>query len=205
MTRKKTKSGFAVGSRDAFMVVDMNQDMLLESGKLFVRGLPDEIGPQKLIRLVLRINRLPFGFRFVVSEMHPPGHIESKIYREHALKGTPGQQWPDELKELYEKADFRLTKGMEKDIISVPLYTSKGFFRLIPLLRKRGIERIFSAGIAYDHCLGESAIALALQGFQVFVIRDAARSVPPPNGDAEKMKKKLELYDIVEISSANLF
>jgi nicotinamidase-related amidase len=204
MKRKKDEGRFSIGPGDAFMVVDMNKDMLFENGKLFVRGLPGEPSPQELVRLILEIDRLPFIFTFVVSDMHPPGHIESRIYREHSVKGTSGQEWPDELKELFERADFHLIKGMERELISVPLYTSRDFFRLIPLLRQRGIERIFSAGIAYDHCLGESAIALALQGFKVFVIRDATRSVPPPHGKAESMEKKLKLYKVKEIFSKRL-
>jgi nicotinamidase/pyrazinamidase len=202
--KSKNAGRLNIGPNDAFMVIDLNKDALLESGKLFVRGLPGEIAPQELISLVLKINQLPFGFRFVVSDMHPPGHIEAKIYREHAVKGTSGQEWPEELKELYDSADFRLVKGMEKELVSVPLYTGKDFFLLIPLLRKSGIKRIFSAGIAYDFCLGESAIALSLQHFEVFVIRDAAPSVPPPNGSSDTMKKKLELYHVAEISSTNL-
>jgi nicotinamidase/pyrazinamidase len=204
MKKKEGRGRILVGPHDAFMVVDMNQDMLFENGKLFVRGLPGEPSPQELVRLILELDRLPFIFTFVVSDMHPPGHIESKIYREHANEGTPGQEWPAELKEMYAQADFRLIKGMEKDIVSVPLYTSQDFFRLIPLLRKYVIKRIFCAGIAYDYCLGESAIALSQQHFPVFVIRDACRSVPPPNGEADTMKKKLKLYGVTEISSARL-
>lgn len=204
MAKKVAKPRFGIGPRDAFLVIDLNEDMLFESGKLFVRGLPDEPGPEELIRLILWIDQFPFGFKLAVSEMHPPGHIESRIYGEHSVKDTPGQEWPPEFRRLLKKADFRLMKGMEKEIISIPLYTSRDFFRLIPLLRRREIKRIFCAGIAYDYCLGESAIALALQGFEVFVIRDATRSVPPPNGDAAKMKKKLELYGVREIQSASL-
>jgi nicotinamidase/pyrazinamidase len=191
-----------VGPNDAFLVIDMNSDFLNPTGKLFVRGITGEPGPEELVKRILWLNNLPFGYRIMVSEMHSPDHLEFIHYPIHAIKDTGGQRWPEELLEMYDKADFRLVKGMEPEIMSAPIYAGKDFFQLIRSLRAADIKRIFIAGLAYDQCLGEAAIALSHQHFEAIIVRNATRSVPPPRGRVETMKQILRLYGIKEVKSS---
>jgi nicotinamidase/pyrazinamidase len=188
-----------IGNEDALILIDLNNDFIFPDGKLFVRGTRKEPSPEKLIEKIIKINLLPFGYRVKITAGYHAGHIEHQKFGEHAVIGTLGQDWPEELNRLF-AYDFELIKGKEEGVICSPVYTSRDYFDLIRNLRKQGIKRVFCAGLAYDHCLGESAIAFDLQDFEVFVVRDAVRSV----GDPSAMKRKFELYDVNEIFSNGL-
>lgn len=188
-----------VNKGDAFLVIDMNQDLLYPAGRLFAGGIPGEPGPEELVERIVLLNSLPFGYRIMVSENHQPGHFEFDHYPVHAIENSAGQKWPDQLSGLYDRANFRLVKGTEEGLMSGPLYASADFFLMIRSLRYAGINRIFLAGLAYDQCLGEAAIVLSHQRFEAVIIRDAARSVPPPRGKAEIMEQILRLYGIKEV------
>jgi len=47
-------------------------------------------------------------------------------------------------------------------------------------LRERGITRLFLTGLAYDFCVGFSAIAAAKLGFKAIVVEDLSRAVNLP-------------------------
>lgn len=47
-------------------------------------------------------------------------------------------------------------------------------------LKERELRRIFVDGLAFTHCVGWTALDLAAEGFEVYVIIDATRSVPIP-------------------------
>jgi nicotinamidase/pyrazinamidase len=199
MLRNRFGQEITINESDAFVVIDMNKDMSEKDGALFIRGIEGEVGPDELIDNILEIDRLPFGYRVAVSAMYEEGHIEFETYPKHCILGSPGQAWPEKLTVFHDKADCILVKGTEEGIISMPVYAARFFFDFIRKLRKQGIKRIFCSGLAYTHCVSEAAIAFSNQGFEVYVIRNAARSVPPPNGDAVITKKKLELYGVGEI------
>lgn len=190
-----------IGISDALIVIDGQFDFVDPAGALYVAGNLLEESNDEVIRNILKLAALPYGYRATTEDDHPPGHIESTIFPPHCVHMTTGQLYINPLRTLYNNADKNIPKGGDADVIAYSVATSDHFPAHISALRQRGIKRIFVVGWAYTHCVGESAIAYASQGFEVFVVRDATRSVPAPYGDADKMQKKLELYGVKEIFS----
>ena len=44
-------------------------------------------------------------------------------------------------------------------------------------LLEKGITRVFVVGLAYDYCVGETAIDSSLAGFETFFVTDATKPV----------------------------
>jgi nicotinamidase/pyrazinamidase len=55
---------------------------------------------------------------------------------------------------------------------------------LAAYLQARGLTRLFFCGLAYDFCVGFSALAAARLGFESLVLEDLTRAVdlPPSSG-----------------------
>lgn len=200
------KKKIQIGETDALIIVDMHNDFVSPEGKLFVEGLPGESSMSQILMNIKKLAELPFYRRFTIEELHKPGHIEFPIHGEHCLEGTVGQLYHRSLIPTYDKANMHLVKGDNIYILSYSASASSEFLHHIVHLRLAEIKRVFIVGLAYNFCVGESAIDYARQGFEVFVVRNATRSIPPPPNAAlsitEKfsgMENKLKLYQVKEI------
>lgn len=180
----------AIGERDMLLVVDVQNDFC-PGGRLAVpRG--DEVVPV--------INRLAQRFPHVAltQDWHPPGHHSfasahpgkaafetvalaygpQVLWPDHCVQGTPGAALHAGLD--LPQAELVLRKGYHKAIDSYSAFfendrrTRTG---LAAYLRERGIERLFLAGLAFDFCVGYSAIDACSEGFAVVVIDDACRGI----------------------------
>jgi nicotinamidase/pyrazinamidase len=56
-------------------------------------------------------------------------------------------------------------------------------------LRERGLARVFLAGLAYDYCVGFSALDARRLGLEAVVLRDACRAIDL-NGSAAAMEEE---------------
>jgi nicotinamidase/pyrazinamidase len=175
---------------DALVVVDVQQDFC-PGGNLPV---PDGDA------IVPLINRLARRFKNVVltQDWHPEGHQSfasshagSKPY--DIVQMTYGQQilWPDHAIQGTSGADFHphldiptatllIRKGFRPAIDSYSAFFENDRTTLTGLagyLRERGLKRVFLAGLAFDFCVGYSAIDAVRQGFAALVIEDACRAI----------------------------
>ncbi len=192
---------------DALLVIDMQNDFL-PGGPLAV---PDGD------TIIPGINRLTRRFDHVIltEDWHPGGHIsfatahEGKrpfvdtaeaayglqtLWPDHCLGGTPGAEIASALE--VRSAELILRKGFRKDIDSYSAFfendktTGTG---LAGFLRERGLTRLFFCGLAFDFCLGNSALDAARLGFEAIVIDDLTRSVGlAPSGDAPGTVEAME-------------
>lgn len=192
------------GNKDALVIIDAEVDFVNPGGKLYVSGVDGESSGDDVVFGIIELNKQPFDYRVTSEDEHPPGHIEFDIFPPHCEKGKVGQEYVAVLDPVYESSDENLVKGDDVSIIAYSIATSKEFANHIGRLRAKGIKRIFVTGWAYTHCVGESAIAYASQGFETFVVRDLTRSVAPPYGDPEVMKQKLALYGVKEVYMADM-
>ena len=71
------------------------------------------------------------------------------------------------------------------------------------LMKSTGAMRAFVWGLAFDFCVGRTAIDAAKLGFKTYVVRDATRSVDLP-GSVGKMEADLAAAGVRTITSSDL-
>lgn len=179
---------------DALLVIDMQLDFL-PGGALAVTG-GDTIIPG--------INALAARFDHVLltQDWHPRNHISfasshglspftdtieapygtQTLWPDHCIQGTPGAELHPDLR--IHHAELILRKGFRKDIDSYSAFTENDRVTttgLAAYLQARGLTRLFFCGLAYDFCVGFSALAAARLGFESIVVEDLTRAVNLPN------------------------
>ena len=179
---------------DALLIIDMQNDFM-PGGPLAVEG-GDAIVPG--------INRLARRFDHVIltQDWHPGGHISfasahegkrpfvdtaeaaygvQSLWPDHCLQGTPGAEISAALEVRH--AEMILRKGFRKEIDSYSAFeendkrTGTG---LAGFLRERELTRLIFCGLAYDFCVGFSALDAARLGFESVVVQDLTRAVGLP-------------------------
>ena len=165
---------------DALLIVDFQND--------FSPGgaLPVAEGDQ----IAVPINRLLDSFDLVIAtrDWHPPNHgsfvgveVDPALWRGkdppsiwpvHTVQGTPGAELHPALDQ--EKVDVVIDKGQDPKSQG---YSAFQETRLEDLLRERGVDRLYVAGLATDYCVKSSVLDARRLGFDVTVIEDAVRGV----------------------------
>ena len=175
---------------DALLVIDMQIDFF-PGGPLAVRD-GDAILPG--------INALAQKFDHVLltQDWHPERHISfasthgkqpftdtvqapyglQQLWPEHCIQGSRGAQLHPDLDIPH--VELILRKGFRRDIDSYSAFTENDGVTptgLAGYLRERNLSRLFFAGLAYDFCVGFSALAAVRLGFESFVLEDLSRAV----------------------------
>jgi nicotinamidase/pyrazinamidase len=188
---------FTLRSTDALLVIDMQLDFLPGGALAVADG--DAILPG--------INALAAKFDHVIltQDWHPRGHISfasthgkqpftdtlqaaygtQTLWPDHCIQGLPGAALHPDLDIPH--TELILRKGFRRDIDSYSAFTENDGVTptgLAGYLRERGLERLFFTGLAYDFCVGFSALAAAQLGFEAIVLEDLTRAVglPPSRG-----------------------
>jgi len=100
------------------------------------------------------------------------------LWPEHCVQQTPGAEFHPALH--LPQAELILRKGFRPHIDSYSAFFEND--RVTPTglsgyLRERNLTRVFLAGLAYDFCVGYSALDARRLGLAVIVIRDACRAI----------------------------
>ena len=93
-------------------------------------------------------------------------------------------------------------KGQSCHIDSYSAFWDNGKLSQTDMLRnllEKDITKVYVCGLAYDYCVGSTAVDAAEHGFETYVIRDATRGVANETIDA--MEKKLKKVGVFTISS----
>jgi len=182
--------GATINGNDVLIVVDVQNDFC-PGGALAVPG-GDEIVPI--------VNRLAARFHNVVltQDWHPAGHFSfasthpgNKPYDTIAAPYGPQVLWPDHCVQATPGAGFHpalqvphaalvVRKGMEPAIDSYSAFYENDHVTptgLVGYLRERGLTRVFFVGLAFDFCVRYSAEDARREGFTVFIVEDACRSI----------------------------
>ena len=190
------------GKGFALAVIDMQRDFL-PGGELPVDGVKGEPTAEVLIQRINMLMTAPFDHVMLSRDVHPKDHIECLIIKPHCLLMSEGAELSKDLRlpEVWEP----VTKGCESSLISYSIAMGLDFAQHIRTLRAKQIKIMLVCGLAYNFCVGGSAVDYAIQGFETYVIRDATRSVPPPYGpDPEEMDRKLEAFGVKLIKFEDL-
>jgi nicotinamidase/pyrazinamidase len=182
--------------RDALLVADVQHDFL-PGGALAVPDGDAVIAP--IVRLA------PFFTTVVATQdFHPPGHVSfasshagrkpyesvqlehgiQELWPDHCVAGSHGARLHPSLPD--EELSLLLRKGTRRDVDSYSAFEEnvgpdgrRNTTGLGAWLRARGVTRVFVCGLARDFCVKWSALDGVAEGFEVWVVDDAARAVFP--------------------------
>lgn len=205
-----------IGREDVLIVVDVQNDFC-PGGALEVYGGDAVIAP---------IHRIaPLFERIVLTQdWHPPNHISfstmhvgkipydttelpygaQTLWPVHCVQGSHGAEFHAEL--ALTRAELIVRKGFHAEIDSYSAFfendrrTPTG---LAGYLRERGLKRCFFAGLAYDYCVGFSAVDARRQGFEAIVVRDACRAIDL-NGSVAGIEAEFRAAGVTVIESSEL-
>ncbi len=147
-----------------------------------------------------------FAHVVVTQDWHPAGHNsfasshpgaapfsrvtmpygEQVLWPDHCIQGSPGAAFHPAVAPAVARARMILRKGHDPAIDSYSAFrendrtTSTG---LAGFLRDLGVERCVLVGLAYDFCVGWSALDAVAHGFRATVIRDLTRAIAMPLGN----------------------
>jgi nicotinamidase/pyrazinamidase len=201
---------------DALIIIDVQNDFCT-GGALAVRDGDAVIEP---------IHNLSVKFDHILltQDWHTPGHssfvsahagkkpfeqIEvsygaQTLWPDHCVQGSWGAEFHPALK--LTKAELILRKGFRKEIDSYSAFFENDRTTATGLggyLRERGLTRVFLAGLAYDFCVGYSALDARRLGFEAIVIKDACRAIDL-NGSVENIEAEFARAGVVLMSVAEV-
>jgi nicotinamidase/pyrazinamidase len=102
---------------------------------------------------------------------------------DHCVQGTEGGDFHQDAIQTEDFADLIIRKGTNPEIDSYSAFyendqtTSTG---LAGYLRDKGVKRCFFVGLAYDFCVGYSALDARKEGFEAIVLKDLTRAINMP-------------------------
>jgi len=179
-----------VTPHDVLLVIDVQNDFC-PGGALAVADGDAVLAP---------LNRVAAVFEHVVltQDWHTSGHssfasahpgkrpftlIEvsygtQTLWPDHCVQGSHGAEFHPALR--LTRAELILRKGFRPGIDSYSAFFENDRTTATGLggyLHERGLTRVFLAGLAYDFCVGCSALDARRLGFEAIVLRDACRAI----------------------------
>jgi len=219
---RSTDALLVPGLADALLVIDMQLDFLPSTS-----GIGGALAVAGGNAILPGINALAAKFPHVIltQDWHPRGHISfasthglqpftdtveaaygtQTLWPDHCIQGSPGAQLHPDLDIPH--AELILRKGFRRDIDSYSAFTENDAATptgLAGYLRERGLTRLFFTGLAYDFCVGFSALAAARLGFESLVVEDLSRAVNLP-GTVEKTNNAFAAANVQRILTTDIF
>ena len=219
---RSTDALLVPGLADALLVIDMQLDFLPSTS-----GIGGALAVADGNAILPGINALAAKFPHVILTLdwHPRGHISfasthglqpftdtveaaygtQTLWPDHCIQGSPGAQLHPDLDIPH--AELILRKGFRSDIDSYSAFTENDAATptgLAGYLRERGLTRLFFTGLAYDFCVGFSALAAARLGFESLVVEDLSRAVNLP-GTVEKTNNAFAAANVQRILTTDIF
>nr|CAH7761759.1 unnamed protein product [Callosobruchus chinensis] len=112
----------------------------------------------------------------VVFEGDPP--VEQKLWPRHCVQNTWGSELHEDLRVL--ENSIKIYKGTNPEVDSYSAFwdnSKQTDTKLAAQLRLRGITDVYVCGIAYDVCVGATAIDAISSGFRTILLDDCCRGV----------------------------
>jgi nicotinamidase/pyrazinamidase len=201
-------------AHDVLIVIDVQNDICPGGALAVAEG-------DAVIEVIHRIAPR-FDHVVLTQDWHPPNHTSfasahtgKKSYEQIELSYGPQTLWPAHCVQGTKGAEFHpalglpgaeliLRKGFDARIDSYSAFfendrqTPTG---LAGYLEERGLTRVFLAGLAYDYCVGYSALDARRLGLAAFVVRDGCRAIDL-GGSVTKMEDEFERAGVQVIESA---
>ena len=126
------------------------------------------------------------------------------LWPDHCVQGSKGAEFHPALH--LPRAELILRKGFRPQIDSYSAFfendrtTPTG---LAGYLRERGLTRVFLCGLAYDYCVGYSALDARRLGFEPVILQDACRAIDL-NGSVARIETEFAAADVALMRSGEL-
>jgi nicotinamidase/pyrazinamidase len=176
--------------QDVLLVIDVQNDFC-PGGALAVRGGDEVIAP--ILKVAPRFEHI-----VLTQDWHAADHAsfasshagkmsyetivmpygEQTLWPDHCVQGSSGAEFHPALN--LSRAELILRKGFRRQIDSYSAFfendraTATG---LAGYLRERGLTRVFLCGLAYDYCVGFSALDARRLAFEAVIVQDACRAI----------------------------
>ncbi len=205
-----------ITSQDALLVIDVQNDFCPGGALAVADG--DAVLP-----VIHRIAPL-FEHIILTQDWHTPTHASfasahpgkqpfetievgygpQTLWPDHCVQGTKGAEFQPDLQ--LPRAELILRKGFRPQIDSYSAFfendrtTATG---LAGYLEERGLTRVFLCGLAYDYCVGYSALDARRLGLQAIVIKDACRAIDL-NGSVQRIEAEFARDGVQVVESSAL-
>jgi nicotinamidase/pyrazinamidase len=205
-----------IDAHDVLLVIDVQNDFCPGGALAVPRG--DEV--------IEPIHRAAEHFAHIVftQDWHTPDHASfakshggkqpfesielaygsQMLWPAHCVQGTRGAEFHPALQ--LTRVELVLRKGFRPRIDSYSAFfendrtTPTG---LAGYLRERDLRRVFLAGLAYDYCVGYSALDARGLGMRAYVLRDACRAIDL-NGSVAEIEAEFAKAGVAVIGTAEL-
>jgi nicotinamidase/pyrazinamidase len=196
---------------DVLVVVDVQNDFCPGGALAVPHG-------NRVIAPIHRAAR-KFDHILLTQDWHPPGHLSfasrhrgrkpfesietphgpQELWPDHCVQGTHGAEFHSSLH--LPKAELILRKGHRIDIDSYSAFFEND--RTTPTglsgyLHERGLKRVFLAGLAYDFCVGYSALDARKLGLPAVVIREACQAIDL-DGSVARVEEQFQQAGVVVV------
>jgi nicotinamidase/pyrazinamidase len=126
------------------------------------------------------------------------------LWPDHCVQGSDGAKFHPDLH--LPQAQLILRKGFHPAVDSYSAFfendrtTNTG---LVGYLRERGLTRVFLVGLAYDYCVGYSALDARRLSIPAVVIRDVCRAIDL-NGSVAEIEAEFSRTGVTLVDSSQL-
>jgi nicotinamidase/pyrazinamidase len=205
-----------ITAQDVLVIIDVQNDFCPGGALAVADG-------DAVIEVIHRVAP-KFEHMVLTQDWHPAGHssfasahagkqpfeqIElsygtQTLWPDHCVQGSRGSEFHPALHLI--QAEMILRKGFRQRIDSYSAFFENDHVTPTGLggyLRERNLNRVFLAGLAYDFCVGYSALDARRLGVQAVVIRDACRAIDL-NGSAATMEAEMTQAGVTLTNSAEL-
>jgi nicotinamidase/pyrazinamidase len=190
----------------ALLIVDCQMDFGLKGGALYVPEGEMVVPEINRLRSALGVSDV-----FLTMDWHPADHIsfvtqhpEMTVFKDktladglvqrmwppHCVQGSKGAEFLDGL--VREETDVVVPKGILRTVDSYSGFASNdGHSEVTPLramLLKRGITHVVVCGLAFEYCVGFTALDAVKCGFEVCVVNSCSRGLSVVDCDAMSAK-----------------
>jgi len=208
--------------RTALLIIDVQYDFLPPDGSLAVT---DGLAVIPVINDLRK--KVKWDVVAMTQDWHPKSHVSFHVNNKHRPEaelfaplqlenGSSQVMWPAHCVQGSHGATFHkdlIAEDTDKIVqkgTSVEVDSYSGFFdndhkrqtELAKILKAENITDVWVVGLAYDYCVGYSALDAYNEGFRVAVVEDATRGVAPDSTKA--MKAKLLSSGIAVVQSSEV-
>lgn len=166
---------------NALLVVDVQNDFC-EGGALGAHG------NDKVVPVINKIQR-EFDLVIASKDWHPESSVHFSKWPVHCVKDTHGAAFhPDLNTQKIDKVVLKGTEGEDDGYSAFEATTHN----LEALLKEKGVERIYIAGLTTDYCVKNTVLDGLEKGFDVKVVEDAISAVDVNPGDGEQAIREMK-------------